>query len=226
MTVSDLCSGWQQGCPSQMGTAEDLGDQATSLQFWHLVVGGRFLPFTLRNVENHSSSVWRGIRGWLTWSSYVQMLRNNFPPTLARTGLRTISQHTIRHPKPKILHMLRRPLMGFWCHSVRRNQGKIKFTLSYAALQLLWKAALNIPEFLASLQNVFLMGQKNISPLCHAVFPSRHDAEPAGPFPLQMAGVRPGLPLFLFWKREDPSSCAFIKPCACTMSAKWHFWII
>lgn len=160
MTLRDLCSGWQQGCPSQMGTAEDLGDQATSLQFWHLVVGGRFLPFTLRNVENHSSSVWRGIRGWLTWSSYVQMLRNNFPPTLARTSLRTISQNTIRHPEPKTLHMLRRPLMGFWCHSVRGNQGKIKFTLSYAALQLLWKAALNIPEFLASLQNVFLMGQK------------------------------------------------------------------
>lgn len=98
---SDLCSGWQQrGSPSQMGAAEDFGDQATSLQFWHLVVGGRFLPFTLKNVENHSSSVWRGIGSWLTLSCYMQMLRNDFPPTLVRTSLWTISQHAICHPEP------------------------------------------------------------------------------------------------------------------------------
>lgn len=104
MTPTELCSGWQQGCPSQMEAAEDLGDQATSLQSWHLVVGGRFFfPSTLKNVANHSSSLWWGTGGWLTLSSSVQiqMLRNNFPPTLASAW--TIGQHTICHPEPYTL---------------------------------------------------------------------------------------------------------------------------
>lgn len=209
MTVSDLCSGWQQGCPSQMGTAEDLGDQATSLQFLHLVVGGRFLPFTLRNVENHSSSVWRGIRGWLTWSSYVQMLRNNFPPTLARTGLRTISQHTTRHPKPKILHMLRRPLMGFWCHSVRGNQGKIKFTLSYAALQLLWKAALNIPEFFSITAKRFPDGPKKYQSPLPCRVPLQARCWTSRTFPITDGRSEARAPPFSFLKKGGSSFMCF-----------------
>lgn len=40
------------GCPSRVGAAEDLGAQAPSLQLPHVVVGGRFLPFTLKIVKS------------------------------------------------------------------------------------------------------------------------------------------------------------------------------
>lgn len=64
-----------------------------------------FFPSTLKNVANHSSSLWWGTGGWLTLSSSVQiqMLRNNFPPTLARTSAWTVGQHTICHPEPYTL---------------------------------------------------------------------------------------------------------------------------
>lgn len=214
------------GLPEPDGSCWRPWDQATSLQFWHLVVGGRFLPFTLKNVENHSSSVWRGIRGWLTLSRYVQMqmLSNHFPPTLARTGLRTISQCTICHPEPWTLRVLHRPLMGVWCHSVCGNRGKIKFSPFYAALQLLWKPALNIPKFWASLQNIFLIGQNSQPPLPCRAAPGRCRA--SGTLPITEGRSEKNGPLFLICNKEAPSSRAFIKPCARTVSSKWHFWII
>lgn len=61
-----------------------------------------------------------------------------------------------------------------------------------------WPQALTVPTFLASLQNIFLMGQKNEPPF-PVMLPLGHDAEPAGSFPSQVAGDGTMHLLFFFF---------------------------
>lgn len=92
--------------------------------------------------------------------------------------------------------MLHRPLIGFFWLSECKNQGKIKFTPSHAALQLDLEIIPEYPYIFSITAKYFPDGEKKVRKIMG-------DAEPAGPFPLEMEGARTTLPFFLFEIRRN-----------------------
>lgn len=122
-------------------------------------------------------------------------------------------------PKPAVPSPELTNLISFWCHSAQENwENKVCSLLCCPTTAL--KTSPKYSYVFNIIVKPFSADPTNPGAAAHHG-PGVQDLLTQG----RGTATSPLLCLGL-WHEEAPSARASVKPCACTVSSKWHFWII